>query len=84
MYVCVCGWVSICVCVCLEVCGWVFKSVYVRDEFGWVPKSVCVCVFVWICVDEGVGVGVCIWACVRLCERDRKGERERDNVEEIE
>ena len=73
-----------CLCVFGSVWVGVQECVCARRVWVGVLECTCVCVFVWICVDEGVGVGVCIWACVRLCERDRKGERERDNVEEIE
>ena len=41
------------------------------------------CVFVWIFVDEGVGVGVCI-GCVFVCVKEIGKEREIDNVEEME
>ena len=58
--VCVCEWVSECVCesVCVWVCVWVSVSVWV-SECVWVC-GVCMCV--WVCV--GVWVSECVGVCV--------------------
>ena len=71
MFVCV--WK--CVGGCLRVC-------MCETSLGGCPR-VYVCVFVWIFVDEGVGVSVCI-VCVFVCVKEIGKERERENVEEIE
>ena len=57
---CVCIWVSVCVCECVSMCVCVSESQYV---------SVCECVSLCVCVSEFqyVSVNVCVSMCVCVC-----------------
>jgi len=55
VWVCVCVWVRVCVCVC----------VWERESAYWVS----LCLFLWVSVCVGVRVGVRVRVCVRVCMR---------------
>jgi len=70
MYVCMCWWMDVYICMyaCMYLCMWMYVCMYVCID-GWMDGCVYmyVCMYVFMYVDVRLYVYVCMYVCTYVC-----------------